>query len=222
MRIRILTGVDGARAASGDVVIIDVLRAFTTAAFAFASGLEEIEIVATVDEAFARPGFRLGEVGGALIPGFDHDNSPSRLAGRRLSGRGVLRTSSGTQGVVEARNAQRIWLASLVVASATARALRGAEEVSLVAMGGRGEPAEEEDMAAALVIAAALEGRSAPVERAIEMVRESHAARMHDGSDPHRPPADVDCSVAIDAFDFAMRAERSGERILARVFRPAD
>src|SRR5262245_48867030 len=165
--VRILTGRDGARAATGDVVIIDVLRAFTTAAYAFAAGVEEIELVATVEEAFARPGFRMGEVGGQLIPGFDHDNAPSRLAGRRVSGRAVQRTSSGTQGAVLAAGARSLWLGSLVVASATARALSGSEEVSLVAMGAPEEPAEEEDLAGAMVIAALLRGEPPPLEQAV-------------------------------------------------------
>ena len=37
----------------GVVVVIDVLRAFTTAAFAFAAGAREIVLVSTVDEALA-------------------------------------------------------------------------------------------------------------------------------------------------------------------------
>ena len=52
----------------------------------------------------------------------------SDLDGRTL----VQRTSAGTQGVVGAADATRLWAASLVVASATARA---------VEMAGLGEPA---------------------------------------------------------------------------------
>jgi 2-phosphosulfolactate phosphatase len=47
-RVRIVKGIDGARGASGVVVVIDVLRAFTTAAYAFRAGLTEIELVSTV------------------------------------------------------------------------------------------------------------------------------------------------------------------------------
>ncbi len=39
--------------AQGDVVVIDVLRAFTTAAFAFERGASRILPVSTVDEALA-------------------------------------------------------------------------------------------------------------------------------------------------------------------------
>src|SRR5687768_13434427 len=117
--IEIVEGFEGARAATGTVVVIDVFRAFTTAAFAFAAGLTEVELVSTVEEALAAPGFRMGEVGGRLIPGFDHNNSPSQLVGRKLEGRGVQRTGSGTRCVIAATGASELWLASLVVASAT-------------------------------------------------------------------------------------------------------
>ncbi len=205
--IRIVRGPDGAREASGQVVVIDVIRAFTTAAYAFAAGIEEIELVSTVEEALARPGFRMGEVGGRLIPGFDHNNSPSQLVGRRLSGRAVQRTGSGTQGVVLAERAEAVWLGSLVVASATARALRGTGEVTLVAMGAPpAEPGEDDD-ACAEYLAALLRGEPPPRERVIAAVRASAGARMHSPGDPDRPPGDIDCCVAIDAFDFAMRVE---------------
>src|SRR5688572_27284329 len=96
MNIRIVEGIEGAREATGVVVVIDVMRAFTTAAHAFHAGLTEIELVASVEDAFATTGFRMGEIGGRMIPGFDHNNSPSQLVGRRLDGRGVLKTGAGT------------------------------------------------------------------------------------------------------------------------------
>src|SRR6185295_6533333 len=156
MVIRIVEGVEGARHATGVVVVIDVMRAFTTAAYAFAAGIDELDLVATVEEAVTIPGFRMGEVGGRLIPGFDHNNSPSQLRGRRLSGRAVLRTGSGTQCVVAATKASEVWLGSLVVASATARALKGRHEVTLVASGPPHEG--EEDLACAEWMASLIQG----------------------------------------------------------------
>src|SRR6266699_945518 len=43
---------DGCHAANGLVVVVDVLRAFTTAATAFARKAEEILLVSSVEEAF--------------------------------------------------------------------------------------------------------------------------------------------------------------------------
>ena len=193
-----------------------MLRAFTTAAYAFAAGIAEIELVATVEEAFAASGFRMGEVGGRLIPGFDHNNSPSQLVGRRLAGRAVLRTGSGTRCVAAATRASEVWLGSLVVASATARALAGRDEVTLVASGPPDEG--EEDLACAEWIAALLQGVNHSKEEVIATVRGSRAAAKHRSDDPDLPVEDLNCAVAIDAFEFAIKAEREAGHVIARPF----
>ena len=53
MEIRIESLIEGARRAKGTVVVIDVFRAFTTAAVAFARGVEKIILTAEPDEALA-------------------------------------------------------------------------------------------------------------------------------------------------------------------------
>jgi len=216
MTTKILLGVEGARAATGVVVVIDVMRAFTTAAYAFGAGVDAIELVATVEEALATSGFRMGEVGGRLIPGFDHNNSPSRLVGRRLGGRAVMRTGSGTRCVAEAVNASEIWLGSLVVASATTRALADRREVTFVASGAPHEG--EEDVACAELMVACLQGVVPSREAVVSRVVGSRAAARHRAGDSDFPPEDIDCAVAIDAFDFAMKAERAGDRWIARPY----
>lgn len=209
MITRIVEGIDGARDASGVVVVVDVLRAFTTAAYAFAAGATEVDLVASVEEALAILGFRMGEVGGRLIPGFDHNNSPSQLIGRRLDGqRAVLRTGAGTRCVAEATKATEIWLGSLVVATATVRALAGRGDVTFVASGA---PAEgEEDLACAELMAAELQGMAFAPETAVARVVNSRAAARHRLGNADLPAEDVECATAVDAFDFAMKAEWRG------------
>lgn len=218
MITRIVLGVDGARVATGVVVVVDVMRAFTTAAYAFGAGIREIELVATVEEALASSGFRMGEVGGRLIPGFDHNNSPSGLVGRRLAGRALLRTGSGTRCVAEAVNASEIWLGSLVVATATIRALADRTEVTFVASGAPFEG--EEDVACAELMAASLRRAAHSREAVVAAVVGSRAAARHRSGDSDFPPEDIDCAVAIDAFDFAMKAERESDRWIARPYFP--
>ena len=60
------------------------------------------------------------------------------------------------------------------------------------------------------MIAALLGGEPPPLERVVAMVRESRAAARHRAGDADLPSADIDCCAMIDAFDFAMRAERRG------------
>jgi len=214
MHIRILEGIEGATEATGTVVVIDVLRAFTTAAYAFAVGITEIQLVSTVEEAFEAEGFRMGEVSGRLIPGFDHNNSPSQLIGRTLSGRAVQRTGSGTRCVVAATSADEIWLGSLVVASATASALADRAEVTLVASGCPQEG--EEDLACAEMLAALLQGTPVDQERIIAAVQNSRAARKHVIGDSDLPQDDVACAVNVDAFSFAMQVEKRAAGFIAR------
>ena len=100
---------------TGAVVAVDVIRAFTTAAYAFAAAARHIYLVDSVDEALAvkraEPDVVLmGEDHGRRPPGFDFSNSPVAIAGADLSGRVLVqRTSAGTRGVVAARSATRLW-----------------------------------------------------------------------------------------------------------------
>ena len=132
-----LDGVDGA------VVVIDVIRAFTTAAYAFGAGAAAIYLVATVEEALEFTAehpdvLAMGENRGRRPEGFDFPNSPAAVSRADLRGRTLVqRTSAGTQGVVAATDATRLWAASLVCASATSRAVEasGLGEPSYVITG---------------------------------------------------------------------------------------
>ena len=135
-------------------MIVDVFRAFTTAAFCIAAGAREIVLVNDHEQALAMkradPGlFLTGEIDGRPIAGFDVGNSPSAIERLDLGGRRVVqRTSSGTQGVVAASGAHAIALGSFVTAAATVRYLRErAEEVTIVAMGQNAIKDADEDLA---------------------------------------------------------------------------
>lgn len=105
----------GAGCVVGAVVVVDVIRAFTTAAYAFGAGAAHVYLVAGVDEALAfkatHPGsVAMGEDHGLRPDGFDLPNSPVLASQADLDGRIVVqRTSAGTQGVVAALAADRLW-----------------------------------------------------------------------------------------------------------------
>ena len=72
MRVRRASLVEGAQDATGTAVIIDVYRAFTTAAFCVAAGAQEIVLTASHGDALAMKAadpalFLTGEVGGKPI-----------------------------------------------------------------------------------------------------------------------------------------------------------
>ena len=226
MEISIGSLLEGARQASGAVAIIDVFRAFTTAAVALANGASKIVMVGTVEEAFALRDSRvgqicMGEVRGRPPEGFDFGNSPFEVSGVDLRGKTIIqRTSAGTQGIVAAAGADRLYAASLVTAKATARALAagGSERVSLVAMGDSGVDRTDEDELCALHLRNLLEGRPGDPDAVRRLILAGgEIARFNDPTRPHLHAEDVDIALAVDRYDFAIRVRTEDGRPVGRI-----
>jgi 2-phosphosulfolactate phosphatase len=136
------------------------------------------------------------------------------LRGRVL----VQRSSSGTQCVLAAGRAERLYAAGLVVARATVTAIReaGPEVVTLVASGA--DRGHSEDRACADYQEALLPGRRCDLEQLLRPLRESlrHAELMA-GRWPGFPASDLELALAADRFDFAMPISRDelGVRLTA-------
>ncbi len=216
-RLRLL---EGAAAANGQVVIIDVFRAATTVAYAIAGGAERVVLVDTADAARELRAARFpnallaGEIDGRAIDGFDLDNSPAQIERAALAGRMlILRSSSGTQGVLAARRAERVFLGAFVTAAATAAALRAhARVVSLVAIGDGGRVPAEEDEACAAYLESLLRGGPLSAQALIADVRR----RMKRAHPAPTWPEDVDRALAIDRFDFAVEVHHEDGLAVAR------
>ena len=216
MDVRIESLLEGAARASGAVAIIDVLRAFTTAAVAFANGATRITMVASVEEALVLRAqgagqICMGEVGGRPPESFDFGNSPYELSKVDLTGVEIIqRTSAGTQGIVTAaKEAQSMFAASLVTASATARALRSLAggRITLVAMGEEGRVRSSEDEVCALYLRNLLEGRGGNPDAARQMILSGgEVAKFNDVTRPWLNPNDVPLALDIDRYDFAVRS----------------
>lgn len=216
MKIGMVTLADCA-GAEGAVVAVDVLRAFTTAAHAFAAGAREIWLVSTVDEGFAlrdgNPGtVLLGEVDGIQVPGFDHGNSPTELAKADLRGRTLIhRTTAGTQGVVRSTRADLLLGTSFVCARATVDYVleRSPPQVTFVVTGADDRRDGDEDRACAEYLAALLRGDEPDVGPYLERVHRSTAGRRFaDPGLPQFPPADLEMAVEVDRFTAAMPVHR--------------
>jgi 2-phosphosulfolactate phosphatase len=208
---------------AGAVVAVDVLRAFTTAAYALAGGARHVYLVANVAEALAMKAadpsiVAMGEEHGHRPAGFDLSNSPAAIvaAGPALRDRVIVqRTSAGTQGVVAARTATRLWCASLVVASATAAAIHasGLGMPTYVLTGrdpARGPESGSDDRATAELIERARQGRPLEAERTSRDVATSAEAAHTLALGPaSAPPEDIELATRVDAFAFAMEAVRT-------------
>ena len=102
-------------------VVIDVLRAPTTIAWALNNGAEAVETFADLDQLRQSAAqwpessrLMLGERGGQRIKGFDLGNSPvavvpEQVAGKRL----VMSTTNGTRSLQRVRGVQRLFTLAL-------------------------------------------------------------------------------------------------------------
>ena len=203
----------------GAVVVIDVLRSFSTAAYALAAGAKAVMAVESVDAAWAlrsriSDAFTIGSVGGgAAVPDFDAGNSPSALARHDLRGRTVIQyTAGGVKALVKWQGAEIMLASSLVCARATARYLRrlAPQSVTLVVTGEWTDRDGDEDHACADYLQALLQEENPDPAPFAERVRNSDfGRRFSSGADSALPVADLDYCAAADRFDFAMAIRRA-------------
>jgi 2-phosphosulfolactate phosphatase len=90
------------------VVVIDVLRAFTTACYAMNNNPKDYIVVGHLSSARKlkkeHPDYVLmGERGGIKLPGFDYGNSPNEVKNVDFSNKTIVHTTTlGTRGIVNA------------------------------------------------------------------------------------------------------------------------
>ena len=207
----------------GVAVVIDVLRAFSFAAYALAAGADRLILMDDLDEtlrlARSIPG-ALAAKDGAPAEGFELFNSPGQLLERDdIAGRVVVhRSTAGTIGAMAARHADHVYCTSFVVAGATADRIRrlAPTMVTFVITGDGGR--SDDDRACGEYLRALIEGRTpdpAPFLRRVDVVGEGlrqGVARGYEGVHPD----DVALCCDLDRFTFALRASNEGEHLVLR------
>ncbi len=202
-------------------VVVDVMRAFTVAAWAFARGAEKIVLAGSLEEALdlkAGHPDRVALKDGPLVPGFDLVNSPGLLRSADLAGRTVVqKTTAGTVGALAVREAPLVLCAGFVVAEATAGLLRerGAERVTFVVTGEDGRA--DEDLACAQYIAGRADGDGADAGGFLRRAAASRAAtELAQGVRQGVHPDDVALCLEADRFPFAMVAAQEDSLMVLR------
>lgn len=225
MNIQILELIEGAKAAKGLTVIIDVFRAMTVEAYVIHNGAADLIPMGDIDAAYAyrdaHPGtILMGERGGAKCPGFDFGNSPVQIKDFDFTGKTVVHTTSaGTQGVANAKGATQMLTGSLVNAKAIAEYIKasGAEDVSLVCMGLAGVESTREDTLCAEYIKALVEGTPIDLAAGIEECKRTSGAKFFDPEDTVFPEEDFWLSVEADKFDFVLGVEQGADGLMHTV-----
>lgn len=217
MHIKILHLKEGAKKATGAIVIIDVFRAFTVESYLTGRGAGKIIPVGDMQIAYDYKRMHpeavlIGERQGRILPGFDFGNSPSQIKNFDFTGKTVIHTTSaGTQGIANAQNAEVILGAALVNARATAEYIKaqGFEEVSLVCMGLDAKAETAEDTLCAEYIKSILEGSPIKLEDRIEKLKFTSGAKFFDKAlQDVFPEEDFWLSTKPDIFRFALRLEK--------------
>jgi len=223
------TNLETCSTATGLVVVIDVIRAFTNAAFAFSRGAKEIYPVSTVEEALqfkaeVPNSLACGEVGGVPPQGFDFGNSPTSTNTLDLVDRILVqRTGAGTQGIVKSVYAESMLAASLVVASATVTHIRNLDPdcVTFVVTGQLSDETGDEDLACAEYFEALLRGEQPDPAPFLDRVYRSRDALFHlDPTFPEFPKSDLDYCTNIDRFDFAISVTKQNGQPVMRAIKP--
>ncbi|MCX4686544.1 2-phosphosulfolactate phosphatase [Kitasatospora purpeofusca] len=214
-------GIDEVAGVPTVAVVVDVMRAFTVAAWAFERGAEKIVLAGSLDEALALKARRPGWVAlkdGAAAPGFDAVNSPGLLRDVDLGGRTVVqKTTAGTVGALAVKDAALVLCAGFVVAGATARLLRdqGCGSVTYVVTGEDGRA--EEDLACAQYIAGRAAGDGTDADPYLRRAAGSRAAaELAQGVREGAHPDDVALCLELDRFPFAMVAAQEDSLTVLR------
>lgn len=220
MRIEIVEFIEGARKAEGLAVIIDVFRAFSVECYAYDAGAANIIATSEVEEALRLKeqnpnSVLIGERDEKMIPGFDFGNSPTEIIKTNLSGKTVIHTTSaGTQGLINAENADIIITGSFVNAAAIVRYIRqlNPDVVYLVAMGYRASISSDEDILCAEFIKERLKGASSINDKTIAALKHTSGKRFFNNDNINfSPPTDFFLCTMTDRFSFVLEAIRRSD-----------
>ncbi|MFR2534808.1 MAG: 2-phosphosulfolactate phosphatase [Clostridia bacterium] len=182
MDIKILHMMEGAKQAKGLAVIIDVFRAFTVECYLMENGAEKIIPIGDKELAYQlkrenETYILIGERQGIILPGFDYGNSPSQIENIDFTNKVVIHTTStGTQGIDNAINAEEVITGSLVNAKAIVKYIRkkNFQTISLVSMGAK------EDCLCAEYIKAMLENTEIDLNKKINELKVTSGAKFFD------------------------------------------
>lgn len=200
---------NGEDISSGLVVVIDVLRACTTAAYLLKEGAARIIPVSEVEDAWQMKevysdAVLIGERNGRPLAGFDCGNSPSEISRVNVTDKAIVfTTTAGTKGVFAARHAEIILLGSFVNFSATVEFIRNnnIDPVYLLPMGLPGGRRAVEDELCACLLSAAIAGESVDLDSIKSTLASApELSKFFDVDDNVFHEADFHCAMEINSF----------------------
>ncbi|RDU37724.1 2-phosphosulfolactate phosphatase [Neobacillus piezotolerans] len=200
-------------------IVIDVVRAFTVAHYAFLRGAREIILAETEGQAFLlkekNPDYLLaGEIRGLPIPGFDFDNSPAKMAAADVRGRTLVqKTTNGVKAALNALDADGVFVTGFSNARATAECVLElwppGSTVNIIAS----HPDGDDDLACAEYIKGILQGQDFISGEAVagRIRRSGPARKFFDTLQPEFQAEDIDYCTRELTGGFVMHVDCKGE-----------
>jgi len=223
MKIKNLKFLKGAKKARGLTVIVDVFRAYTTAAYLFDRQADKIFIVSKIETAkklkkVLDDPILIGERKGIKIADFDYNNSPYFISQHDFSGKEiVLSTSAGTKGIIKATGADEIITGSFVNIAAAARYIKNknVDIISIVAMGNNGITEADEDNLYTQELNKLLKDKEVLSQNEIKnRLRTPAGDRFFvESTQSQMPKEDFEYCLKINRFNFVIKAVKRAEDI---------
>ncbi|PLR82412.1 2-phosphosulfolactate phosphatase [Bacillus canaveralius] len=198
-------------------IVIDVIRAFTVAHYAFRGGVKEILLVKEVSQAVRLkeqyPNCLLaGEVGGLPIKGFDLDNSPRNVSTHNMFGKTIVqKTTNGVKATLNALEANDVFVTGFSNARSTAEYVKKLAAqiddavINIIAS----HPDGDDDLACAQYMKSIIEGvYSMKAEEVVKRIVNCRAAeKFFDESQPEFDHDDIYFCIKELPEEFVMRVD---------------
>jgi len=219
MEIKILHLLEGAKKAEGLVVIIDVFRAFSVACYVFGNNAKKIIPVGDIKKAYElkrkNPDYILiGERNGKKQKSFDYGNSPTQIESVDFNDKIIVQTTgSGTQGIINAKKADKIITGSFVNLLAIVKYIKKYKpnKLSLVCMGISGLKIADEDKYCAEFIYNLLNGINNNFEIIVNELKNRTGKIFFDPKNKKwAPENDFYLCLNLNKFNFVLEANKEG------------
>lgn len=220
MKINTLNLTDNLDSVTGLVVVIDVLRAYTSACYILSNGAKKLYPVAELDDARSikrkhSNWVLIGERNGFKLPDFDYGNSPAVLEKVNFKKKTVIfTTSSGTRGISLLIKADEILTGAFVNAKATADYIKKSKhsEVTFLCTDSRWK--NNEDYKLAEYISDLLLDKEPDFEEIKDFISEHKAADgfLRSNYFPNSKK-DFELCFTLDSFDFAIKVNSNEKQI---------
>jgi 2-phosphosulfolactate phosphatase len=197
------------------VVVIDVIRAFTTACYAMENNPKDYIIVRSLDLARKlkkdNPDYvLLGERNGYNLPGFDYVNSPTEIKDIDFSNKTIVHTTSlGTKGIVNTlKYTNKIITGSFVNAKAIIKYIKRENPNYVCLFCTNGLNDDNEDLMFAKYIVSHFEDKPLDINTIRNNLANKHKSRFMYLIDPRTEysKSDFFLSLELDKFDFVIEA----------------